>query len=189
MTEELSDKELLLLVTRGDEHAFDIIFRRYHRVLYLYSLKLLKDPDVAADIVQGVFVKLWEHAEYLPADVNVKSYIYSMVRNKVINYIRDNRSRLIHNYIIVQENGLVQDLEFLSHVEEVSMQQELEKALDSLPPQQRKIIHLRFEGKSNRQIAEEENLSLNTVNVHYRLAMKKLRTLLKVVPLILLILC
>ena len=108
MTEELSDKELLLLVTRGDEHAFDIIFRRYHRVLYLYSLKLLKDPDVAADIVQGVFVKLWEHAEFLPADVNVKSYIYSMVRNKVINYIRDNRSRLIHNYIIVQENGLVQ---------------------------------------------------------------------------------
>jgi RNA polymerase sigma factor (sigma-70 family) len=112
-----------------------------------------------------------------------------MVRNKVINYIRDNRSRLIHNYIIVQENGLVQDLEFLSQVEEVSKQQELEKALDSLPPQQRKIIHLRFEGKSNRQIAEEENLSLNTVNVHYRLAMKKLKTLLKVVPLILLILC
>ena len=157
--------------------------------MYLYSLRLLKDKDVAADIVQGVFVKLWEYSEMLPHDLNIRSYLHSMVRNRVVNYIRDNRARLIHNYMIVQENGLVDDIDFLRRIEDKAQQEELKKAIESLPPQQKKVIKFRFEGKTNREIAQEENLSLNTVNVHYRLAMKKLKDILKVVPFIMLLIC
>ena len=154
-----------------------------------YSSRLLKDKDVAADIVQGVFVKLWEYSEMLPHDLNIRSYLHSMVRNRVVNYIRDNRARLIHNYMIVQENGLVDDIDFLRRIEDKAQQEELKKAIESLPPQQKKVIKFRFEGKTNREIAQEENLSLNTVNVHYRLAMKKLKDILKVVPFIMLLIC
>lgn len=189
MLEGLSDKELMLMVRHGNDQAFDIIYKRYHRTLYVYCLRLLRDRDVAADIVQGVFIKLWEHSELMPQELNVKSYLYSMVRNRVINYIRDNRSRLTHNYKIVCENGLIEDADFLQRIEEMSQQEELEKAIESLPPQQKKVIRHRFEGMSNRDIADAENLSINTVNVHYRAGMKKLRNILKVVPFIILILC
>lgn len=189
MIEELSDKELLLMVIHGSEPAFDIIYKRYHRTLYFYSLKLLKDRDVAADIVQGVFIKFWEYSSMLPQDINLRSYLYSMVRNKVVNYIRDNRTRLIHNYMIVCENGLVEDADFLLQIEEQARQKELQKAIETLPPQQKKVIRFRFAGMTNKEIAKEENLSLNTVNVHYRLGMKKLRELLKVIPFIILFLC
>ena len=190
MKEELSDKELILLVKGGDEHSFDVIYRRYHRTMYLYAYRLLKDPDACADIVQGCFVKLWEHIEFIPKEgINVKSYLYSMVRNKVINYIRDNQSRLIHNYHIFLENEKVEELDFIRHIDEISKQEQLDKAIEALPPQQRKIIQMRLDGKSNRQIAEEENLSLNTVNVHYRLGLKKLEIILKFVPLIIMLLC
>lgn len=184
MIEELSDKELMLMVRNGNEQAFDAIYRRYHRTMYVYSLRLLKDRDIAADIVQGVFIKLWEHSEMLPQDVNVRSYLYSMVRNRVVNYIRDNRTRLIHNYMIVRENGLVEDADFLQQIEEQSRQKELRKAIEALPPQQKKVIKFRFAGMTNKEIAQEENLSLNTVNVHYRLGMKKLKDILKVTPLL-----
>lgn len=190
MLEDLSDRDLINLVREGDNHAFDVLFRRYHEVLYVYSYKLLKDSDTAADIVQSVFIKLWEHSDYMPVDVNVKAYLYSMARNKVINYIRDNRSRLIHNYCIVRENGLIEDADFLQSIEDAAEQDKLKKAMKKLTVQQRKVIEYRLEGKSNRQIASELNLSLNTVNVHYRMGTKRLKSILKVIPLIImLILC
>ena len=57
MLEDLSDRDLINLVSEGDNHAFDVLYRRYHEVLYVYSYKLLKDSDTAADIVQSVFIK------------------------------------------------------------------------------------------------------------------------------------
>ena len=188
MMEGLSDKELILMARHGNDQAFDIIYKRYHRTLYAYTLRLLKDEDVAADIVQNVFIKLWESADLLPQEINVRAYLYSMTRNRVINYIRDDRSRLVHNYMIVSESDLVEDEDFFSALEDAARKEELEKAIESLPPQQKKVIRYRFSGKTNREIAEKENLSLNTVNVHYRLAMQKLRSILKVIPFIILFL-
>lgn len=181
MLDNLTDNELVLLVCRGEEMAFDMLYRRHHRTMYQYAVKLLKDSDVSADIVQSVFVKLWEHKEYLSPEVNIKAYLYSMVRNRVVNYIRDNRSRLVHNYRIVQENGMVEEVDVLGQFEDIVRHKELRKAMESLPPQQRKILQFRFEGKTNRQIAKEQNLSLNTVNVHFRLGLNALKSILKIV--------
>ena len=96
MLEDLSDRDLINLVSEGDNHAFDVLYRRYHEVLYVYSYKLLKDSDTAADIVQSVFIKLWEHSDYMPVEVNVKAYLYSMVRNKVINSFINNENLVIN---------------------------------------------------------------------------------------------
>lgn len=170
----LTDNELLSLLSKGDEIAFDVLFKRHHRAMYLYANKLLKDSDVAADIVQSVFVRLWENKGFI-LNINIKSYLYSMVRNMVINYIRDNRNHLIHNYRIIMENDQSQEIDEMNLMEELARHEELQKAIQSLPIQQRKILLSRFDGKSNKQIAEEENLSINTVKVHLRLGMIKLK--------------
>ena len=175
MLEDLSDRDLINLVSEGDNHAFDVLYRRYHEVLYVYSYKLLKDSDTAADIVQSVFIKLWEHSDYMPVEVNVKAYLYSMVRNKVINYIRDNRSRLIHNYCIVRENGLIEDADFLQSIEDAAEQDKLKKAMEKLTVQQRKVIEYRLEGKSNAEIAELMGISKKTVENHLNLVLKEIR--------------
>lgn len=146
---------MISLVCRNDERAFDLLFNRHHKTMYQYSVRLLKDADMAADIVQSVFVKLWEHKEYLSPEVNIKAYLYSMVRNRVVNYIRDNRARLIHNYRIVQENGLVEEVDMLVQFEDLLRHEELLKAMETLPPQLRKVLQFRFEGKTNRQIAPD----------------------------------
>lgn len=182
--EDLTDKELICLLISGDgrdkEQIFDIIYKRHHRTMYLYSLRLLKSSEASSDIVQEVFIKLWEYMEYISPEINIKAYLYSMVRNRVINYIRDNRNRLIHNYKIIQENGLVEEVKLIEMMEEDAKRKVVETAMNSLPPQQRMVLQSRLEGKTNAEISKEHNLSLNTVNVHFRLGLKALKGALKI---------
>lgn len=186
--EDLTDKELICLLISGDgrdkEQIFDIIYKRHHRTMYLYSLRLLKSSEASSDIVQEVFIKLWECLEYITPDINIKAYLYSMVRNRVINYIRDNRTRLIHNYKIIQENGLTEEIRLIEMYEEEAKRKVVEHAMNSLPPQQKMVLQCRFEGKSNVEIAKEHQLSLNTINVHYRLGLKALKGALKILILL-----
>lgn len=188
MMENMTDKELMCLLDNGGREnrleIFDLLYKRHHRTMYQYSLRLLKSPEASSDIVQDVFIKLWEHMEYISPEVNVKAYLYSMVRNRVINYIRDNRNRLIHNYRILQETGTVEEMRLISLYEDNSRRKEVTEAFNLLPPQQRKVMRERFEGKTNREIAKEQNLSLSTVNIHYRLGLKTLKNVLKILILL-----
>lgn len=188
MMENMTDKELMCLLDNGGREnrleIFDLLYKRHHRTMYQYSLRLLKSPEASSDIVQDVFIKLWEHMEYISPEINVKAYLYSMVRNRVINYIRDNRNRLIHNYRILQETGTVEEMRLISLYEDNSRRKEVTEAFNLLPPQQRKVMRERFEGKTNREIAKEQNLSLSTVNIHYRLGLKTLKDVLKILILL-----
>ena len=182
--DDLTDKELICLLINGDgrdkEQIFDVIYKRHHRTMYLYSLRLLKSSEASSDVVQEVFIKFWEYMEYISPEINIKAYLYSMIRNRVINYIRDNRNRLIHNYKIIQENGLVEEVKLIEMMEEDAKRKVVETAMNSLPPQQRMVLQSRLEGKTNAEISKEHNLSLNTVNVHFRLGLKALKGALKI---------
>ena len=95
--EPLSDKDLLAKIRQKDIKAFDIIYLKYHYRLYVYALKMIKNDEDAADIVQDIFIRFWEQADRIPEELNIRNYLYAMVRNRVLNYIRDNRTRLINN--------------------------------------------------------------------------------------------
>ena len=75
--EDLTDKELICLLISGDgrdkEQIFDIIYKRHHRTMYLYSLRLLKSSEASSDIVQEVFIKLWEYMEYISPEININA--------------------------------------------------------------------------------------------------------------------
>ena len=115
----------------------------------------------------------------LPEDINFKSYLYSMTRNRVLNYIRNYQTRLVNNYNIFIDNGLCEGAEVLDRADKKEMQMLLDDAIDSLPMQQKIVAKERRKGVSNSDIAENMGLSLNTVNVHYRLAIKALRNKMK----------
>ena len=158
--ETLTDEELLEHVRHCDMRAFDTIYYRYHQVLYTYALKLIRNEDDASDIIQEIFIKLWGFSDMMPKRLNLKGYLYSMVRNRVFNFMRDNRIRLVNNYKIVIQNDMSIENEGFEKNEERLLSQQLDNAIDTLPPQQKQVAKLRRMGLSNREIAEKMNLSL-----------------------------
>ena len=83
-----SDQQLVLLLQRGDRGAFAEIYNRYQTLLFLYSVKKLQDQESAEDIVQEVFVSLWNAKQGLNSEMALGPYLYRVVLNKILNIFR-----------------------------------------------------------------------------------------------------
>lgn len=97
-----SDEDLLTSLRQGSEDAFTVIYERYHKLLYVLAYKYLKSTYSSEDAVQQVFLKLWEARSLLMVNVNLRNYLYTMLKNHVLNEIRNNNSAVEKNYEIVQ---------------------------------------------------------------------------------------
>lgn len=172
--QHLSDSMLVSLMKKGDRYAFTEIYGRYIRQLYTLTFRYIKNDDDTQDILQQLFEKLWVIKEGLGETVQIRSYLYAMARNSVLNYMRNNKNALQHNYIMVQQRGDIAD-DLYAKAEEKGMMEELIAAIKKLPEQQRKVAMYRCEGLSNNEIAKLMNLSLNTVNSHYKQCLKNLK--------------
>jgi RNA polymerase sigma-70 factor (ECF subfamily) len=170
-----NDEYFLHLLRQGNKEAFARIYERYHKLLYALSYRYLKSPMAAEDAVQHVFVKLWEHRADIIVMVNLRNYLYSMAKNYILNYIRNEHNAMAHNYRIAQMTEVVEDnlFETIAQKELMNM---FYQAVKLLPAQKKEICLLKMEGKfSNQEIAEKMQLSVNTIKTHYAQAMKLLR--------------
>jgi RNA polymerase sigma-70 factor (ECF subfamily) len=144
-------------------------------MLYALSYRYLKSQAVAEDAVQHVFVKLWEHRADIMVVANLRNYLYSMAKNYILNYIRNEHSAIAHNYRIAQSAGAVED-NLLETIERKELMAMFYQAIKLLPPQKKEICLLKMEDKlSNQEIADKMQLSVNTVKTHYAQAIKLLR--------------
>ncbi|MDR3183814.1 MAG: RNA polymerase sigma-70 factor [Prevotellaceae bacterium] len=169
------DEYLLHLLRRGNEEAFTCIYERYHKMLYALSYRYLKSRTAAEDTVQHVFVKLWEHRTDIIVTVNLRNYLYSMTKNYILNYIRNEQNALAHNYRIAQQAGIVEDNLFET-IERKELMTLFYQAIALLPVQKKEICLLKMEDKlSNQEIAGKMQLSVNTIKTHYAQAIKLLR--------------
>lgn len=162
-------------LSRGDETAFQETFELYFRVLVLFATKFSLDKESAEDLVQDVFVKLYEQKDRLQFHSSLKAFLYQSVRNRCIDVIRSAKTREKHHVEI--KAGA--DLEGLNS-EDLMMQSELEEkiyqSIKQLPDQCQLIFKMnRFEGKKNQEIAEELNISKRTVETQISKALKRLR--------------
>lgn len=172
----MTDIELLeQIADNGDRLAFAEVYRKYHRMLYVYAVRLLKDDEAAADIVQDVFVKFFEHASMIKTGDNLKGYLCTMTHNRAMNYIRTNNSRITLNYVLASRGPVCEDDSGLEDDDSRVFSKALDEAIDSLPQQQKIVVSLRRSGLSNREIAERLNLALGTVNIHWRLGTRQIR--------------
>ena len=89
----LPDETLLSRLKEGDEKAFTAIYIRYNKMLYVLAYKYLKDSFRAEDIVQQVFLKLWEARSLFAGAINLRNYLYTSAKNLILNEIRDTRWR------------------------------------------------------------------------------------------------
>ena len=157
----ISDEDLVARLRQGDEKAFTAIYERYHKLLYVLAWRYLKSPEAAEDAVQQVFLRLWESHPVLMVNVNLRNYLYTMIKNWVLNEIRNADTALEKCYEMAQESAPFED-ELLPKLEEKEMRREIYQAIGQLPEQKR--------------IAERMGISLPTVKSHYTQAIKMLRT-------------
>ncbi|WP_065218359.1 MULTISPECIES: RNA polymerase sigma-70 factor [Butyricimonas] len=158
----------------SSEKEFESAFRYYYRPLFLFAYGYVMDEEEAENIVQSVFAGMWEKRKQLPENLNLKAYLYSSVKHACLRYFR--RLRLLDEYKKRQAEALVlsfADDEVEDDAELVAL---VQQALSKLSEQQRKIVEMHvMEGKTYLEIAEQLELSENTVRTHLKRAYKILR--------------
>jgi len=157
----------------GDVRLYESLFREYYRPLVVYAMKYVKDADVAKEIVQEFFVRLFEKRNSLVIDTSLKSYFYRSVFNSCINYIShmEMRSRHIKNLAMQSENEFSDN-----QIAVIELQNRIFDSIEKMPDQCRRIFKMnRFEGLRNEQIAVALGISKRTVETQISKALKILR--------------
>jgi RNA polymerase sigma-70 factor (ECF subfamily) len=166
-------KDLFVLVREGEMSAFTTFYTQFFQKLLLASEKYVKDVFVAEEIVQDVFLKIWENPENLTEIHAIKPYLYRSVINASINHVNRQRNIELHHLKIAAESN---DEALLSLDEENELIVLLHTEIGKLPPQCQKVFKMnRFEHLKYREIAEILNLSERTVENHIANALKLLR--------------
>lgn len=168
------DNELLALLKLGDKEAFKAIYLKYHGRITNFCLKLITDEDEARDIVQHVFIALWNQREQVDPDKPVEAYIYALARYTLYHAFR---KRLIHK--AAMEN-MINDVQNPDEVfEEITFKEletYLEELIEKLPSKRREIFKMnRNEGLTYKEIAARLNISENTVDTQIRKSLLLLR--------------
>lgn len=161
MKETFTESELLSLMAQDNKDAFEVIYRKYWKGLYVAALKRLNNKEQAEDIVEDIFIRFWEKRACLKVK-NLKAYLYTAVRYKVYNYIsRDVVSQAFYEPF---EAITVHPESADSVIIEKELQQLAEMYIEALPPKRKKIFTLYFdENLSTREIAERLKVSQKTV--------------------------
>ena len=175
--------ELLRRIAQRERAAFEDLYSRYANILYASALKFVKEDADAQDVVQDVFIQIWDKAKlYDPAKGKPLTWALTLTRNRAIDRIRaiQRRTRLRDEFeqeTFVDESAGVR--EALSEVDASEKGQILRKAVSQLSPQQKKVIELAyFGGFTQTEIAEKLGEPLGTVKARARRGLLKLKELL-----------
>lgn len=167
----LPDEKLLEMMQGGDLRAFEGIYNRYSEPLYFSAYNLFRNKEVCEDLVQDLFVHLWERRASLKIK-SLKPYLYRAIRNRVLMVIRTGRAQ--PDPLVLKE--LAQRYCPDSDMAEKDINRFLEAGMQELPEKCREIFRLsRKEQLSNKEIAGRLNLSLKTVENQINIALRRLR--------------
>ncbi len=152
---------------------FDQLFKDYYPMSVLYARKMVNDLDSAREIAQQVFVKLYEKKDQLTIKTSIKSYIFQATRNTALNYIKQQKTRQFAatHAMSRYETETNEDTLLTKELEE-----QILSIIDRLPNKCKQIFTMnRFEGKKNKEIAQELDISIRTVETQISKALKTLR--------------
>tara|TARA_Y100001972_G_scaffold35862_1_gene44249 strand:+ start:437 stop:1015 length:579 start_codon:yes stop_codon:yes gene_type:complete len=166
-----NDEDLLKALKAGSSKAFDELYSKYWKYLYLYAYNLLEDSSICEDIVQDIFTQLYSRRKNLQIN-NLKSYLFQAVKFQVIKHFR--RNKLMHHHV-----ETFQTIQFSNQTEDAinfkQMDESVSKCISELPERCQEIFYLsRYEHLSNGEIAKKLGLSIQTVKNQISKALKYL---------------
>ena len=171
----LSDEELMQEIKADNMFAFDVLYKKYCKRVYKFGHSILKSPEDSENLMQDVFLSLWENRHKVEKDSSIKSYIFTIVYNSAISVIRKK----------AKESQFV---EYLKSIQEINIEpvnveleyNELTKKLDeivkALPQRQKEVSQMhKVYGLKYSEIAERLHISVNTIENHMSRALKTIR--------------
>lgn len=171
-TPELSDRELLAELKEGNKSAFEEIFNRYWKRLFSYAYKIYEDEVVCEDMVQEIFIRLWERSAELSVN-NLEGYLFRAVKYKLANSIRDLKFTVQHTEAL---SGLPEIPPATRQMEYQELEREVFVLVDQLPHRCKQVFCLsRVDSLTNTEIAEKLDISVRTVETHISNALKYLK--------------
>lgn len=181
MLQSKQDVELIIELKNGSEQAMQEIYKRYLKVVYLSAYWELREDADAQDICQDVFIKLWVYRDRLDI-TDLRSYLISIAKNKARNLLRNNK-RLTNRHESARADIHTTDNQEEAEEKDANAQekyQQLRDALSKLPERRASIFEeIKIKGKSRQQVAEEANISENTVKKHLNLTLTHIKKLFK----------
>ncbi|MEO5643153.1 MAG: RNA polymerase sigma-70 factor [Bacteroidia bacterium] len=167
------DSFIVPAIRDGNEVAFKQLFHFYYEPLCRYATGIIKSADEAEEIVQQVFLRIWERRTELNITVSFKAYLYRSVHNASLNHKQRNKDHLRFDDVQLR---VVHAAEASHEMDVKTLEKEIEKALDALPPQCRKVFEFsRFEELKYREIAELLDISIKTVENQMGKALRIMR--------------
>jgi len=167
---------LLSNLKNGDHAAFEKLFEQYSDRLYQFSMKYLKSKEIAEDVVQEVFMKVWRNREIMRIDSSLQSYLFKITLNAVRKHFNDltKTNECKHDLLIdLSENGKTLD-EFPDYQNLVD---KLQSFIDNMPERRRAaFVKKKVEGKSLKEISTEMEITTKAVEYHITEAMKYLKS-------------
>lgn len=157
-----SNHELILQLKEGSSGAFQVLFDRYGKRIHQFSIGYLKNVQEAEEIVQEVFLKIWNVREELKSDKSLDSYVFTIAKNAILNTIRKSKNEQLYlDYakLYPGKNILLDDeLNFLE------LERAYKQSIEQLSPKRKQIFLLsREENRSNAEIAAQLGISVKTV--------------------------
>ncbi|MCT4644233.1 MAG: RNA polymerase sigma-70 factor [Carboxylicivirga sp.] len=174
------NRQLVLELSEGKKNALKQIYDEFYQMLFSLSYQYVNDYEEAREAVQNAFVKLWENRDLMKESTNLKNFLYTIVKNNSLNYLKKQE-------IIMRSNEDLKWMEMHYHYESMmrlgndefefdELRKQVEDAIERLPEQCRLVFKMsRFDDLRNKEIAEKLNVSEKTVEAHITKALKSLR--------------
>ena len=170
------NKEILFEdIKCGNSSAFEALFRQYYPSMCVIAGKLVANREVAEDIVQDVFIRLWEKKAEYDKIPDFRTFLYVAVRNLCYNYLRDKKKTIDFSQIELPDK----QLSFQEQLIQEETYRLISNAIAELPVQSGKIMRLALEGKQNKEISEILGIAVTTVKTLKYNALKMLKNSLK----------
>jgi RNA polymerase sigma-70 factor (family 1) len=175
-------RQLVRRLKLGDKKAFEEIFGIFKEKVFYFAIRYYNSTEDAENIVQDVFIKLWDERAGLKEELSLNNYIYTIAKNHLFNINRKKiNEKAYRTYII---DHLVHNPNLENELIYADLKANVDKIIDALPTQRKKVFMMgNIEGMSNKEVAEVMGLSVRTVEVHKSLALQTIRKEMKKISL------
>ena len=173
---ERKETKLLTDFQQGNKKAFERIYNLYWKGLYLHAYKRLHAEDLAEELVQELFIQLWEKRKEIKVEKSIQHYLYGVIKKKILHHLRERYREAAHHQAI-RETAVTVNSHLEHRIEQRDMLQNIESLVQRLPAKSRRVFELsRKKFMSNKDIARQLNISEKAVEYHIHSSLHFIRT-------------
>lgn len=160
-------------LNKKDYDSFHWLYTNYYRSLVVYAITFVEQKEIAEDLIQDLFINLWESNIEIRSEISLKAFLYNSTKNRCLNYLK--HIGIENKYAEKVQLSPEESTNLDSQIEEEEIYRQLFLEIEKLPPRCREIFEMNLSGKRNNEIAEILKISIETVKTQKKKAIRILK--------------